>query len=69
MRPSGGNVTPSPRAPLMAMHLSVECLTIGSTKMNREEGTPPRMEIFTGRNVESIAPLVPLGTPAPWNRN
>ena len=39
---------PSPRAPLMAMHLSVECLTIGLTKMSRQQETPPRMEIFIG---------------------
>ena len=40
-RPSGGNMNPSPRAPLNAMHLSVECLTIAPSKMSREEETPP----------------------------
>ena len=69
MRPSEGNMTPSPRAPLMAMHLSVDCLTIGLTKMSLEEETPPRMEIFTGQNVQPIAPPEPLRTPAPWTRN
>ena len=54
---------------LMAMHLSVQCLTIRPTKMSREEETPPRMEIFTGRNVESIAHPEPLRTPAPSTRN
>ena len=53
----------------MAMHLSVEGLTIELTKMSREEETSPRMEIFTGRNVESIAPPEPLRTPAPCTRN
>ena len=53
----------------MAMHLSVECWTIEPTKMSREEETPPHMEIFTGQNVESIAPLEPLRTLAPWTRN
>ena len=42
MTPNGGKMTPSPRAPLMAMHLSVECLTIAPTKMSSEEETPPR---------------------------
>ena len=51
------------------MHLSVECLTIGLTKMSREDETPPRMEIFTGRNVEFITPQEPLRTLAPWTWN
>ena len=69
MRPNGEKMTPSTRAPLMAVYLSVDCLTIGPAKMSREEETPPRMEIFTGRNVESIAPPEPLRTRAPWTRN
>ena len=49
-------MNPSPRAPLIAMHLSVECLTIGLTKMSRQEETTPRMEIATGQSVESLIP-------------
>ena len=49
-------MTPSPRAPLMAKHLSIECLTIGPTKMSREEVTPPHMEIFTRQQFRICRP-------------
>ena len=53
----------------MAMHLSLECLTIGPAQMSREEQTSPHMEISAGRSVESIAPQRPPGHPAPYTRN
>ena len=68
-RPSVGTMTPSAWAPLMPAHLSIECLTIGPTKMSYEEETPPHMETSTGRSVEFIAPPGPLGSPAPWTLN